>query len=288
MYKTFTLSASAVFISGLFLIAGCSSSGGDDGGTAPATIPTNATVIDANNAESMIAVIASSLSAFDQALAVETAPAMGLNAALDIVRPLIKNRLKDSGIDLATGVAYSESSACTDGGSFSASGDETDDGTNFSETFTATFTNCNEFGFIIDGSLSGTFTENYDTGAYTDNVTGSLSITIVQSTETFKVSFTGLNFQENGNYQDGTYTTTQATFTLVVVVNGATQYSFLAELTAPIVESSGGEFSCPESGTILITGGNNTTAEGIYNGDGATMTIKANGSVVNPDAPCYY
>lgn len=286
MNKFITLSISAALLSTLALTNGCSSSD-DDGGTAATTLPTNATVITDQNAESMVAAIASSLSTFDQALAVETTPVMGLNAALDITKPLIKNRLKNSGIDLATGVAFNDSGTCTDGGTFSVSGDETDDGTNFSETFTATFTDCNEFGFTIDGSLSGTFTENNNTGAYTDNVTGSLGITVVQNTETFKISFTGLNFQENGNYQDGTYTTTQATFSLVIVANGTTEFSFLAKLTAPIVESSGGEFSCPESGTIHITGGNNTTAEGIYNGDD-TMTIKANDSVVNANAPCYH
>jgi hypothetical protein len=287
MNKYLTLSASALLLSGLVLMTGCSSS--SDGGTTPptvATVPANATVIDDNNAEPMVASIATSLNAFDQALAVQTTPVMGLSAALDIVKPLIKNSSKNSGIDLANGVAYSEGGACTDGGTFSVTGDETDDGTNYSDTFTATFSNCIEFDFTIDGTISGTFTENYSTGGYTDNVTGSLSITIVSGTETIKVSFTGINFQESGNNFDGTYTTSQATFALVIEVNGTTQFAYLAELTAPVVESSGGEFSCPESGTIKITGGNDTTAEGIYNGDG-TMTIKANGAVVNPSAPCY-
>ena len=48
-----------------------------------------------------------------------------------------------------------------------------------------------------------------------------------------------------------------------------------------------GGFSCPESGHITVTGANASTAEGIYNGDD-TMTIKANGVVVNASAPCYY
>ena len=64
-------------------------------------------------------------------------------------------------------------------------------------------------------------------------------------------------------------------------------------MTAPIVETSGGYDSCPESGTILITGANGSTAEGIYNGDSSTnppgtMTIKANGVVVDDLATCVY
>jgi hypothetical protein len=232
----------------------------------------------------MVASITQTLSTLDQALAVEATPVIGLKDALDLVKPRIKNSSKNSGIDLATGVAYSDSGACTDGGTFSFSGNETDDGTNYSDTFTGTFSNCNEAGFIIDGTLTGTFTENYVTGAYTDNFSGSLSVTVTTTTDTVKVSFTGLNFQETGNNQLFTYTTTQSTFALVITVNGTTQFAFLAELSTPIVESNG-DF-CPESGHILITGGNGTTAEGIYNGDG-TMTIKANGAVVNATATCY-
>ena len=286
MNKYLTLAASTALLSGLLLITGCSSSGdGAAPGSLPATLPANATVIDDTNAEPIIAAVASSLRTFDQALAVGTTPVMGLNAALDIVKPMIKNSSKNSGIDLATGVAFSEGGACDVAGTYSVSGDETDDGTNYSETFTATFTGCDDgFGFIIDGSLSGTFTENYSTGAYTDNVSGTLSVTLVSTTDTVKVSFTGLAFEESGNNFDYTYTTTKSTFALVIVVNGTTQFAFLAELSAPIVESTG-DF-CADSGHILVTGGNDSTAEGIYNGDN-TMTIKANDTVVNASAPCY-
>lgn len=271
-------------LTGLLLISGCSS---DSGGSAPpaATVPANATVINDANAESMVMSIASSLSSLNQALAVQATPVMGLSEALDLIKPVIRDRLQNSGIDKATGVAYSEGGACDVAGSWSASGDETDDGTNYSDTFTATFVNCDDgLNFIINGSLSGTETRNYSTGAYTDGFSGSISVSLISGADTITVSFNGLSFQESGNSLTSTYTTTQSTFALVVTVNGATQVAFLAELSAPIVESTGD--SCPESGHILITGGNGSTAEGIYNGDG-TMTIKANGSVVNASAPCY-
>ena len=287
MNKILTLAATVALISGQLIITSCSSSDDGGGGTAtvPATVPANATVIDASNAESLIASISTSLSTFDQAFSVGATPLIGLEAAVDIIKPMINNRSENTGLDLATGVAYSDSGNCDVAGTFSVTGDETDDGVNFSDTFSASFTSCDDgVGFIIDGSATGTETENYSTGEYTDSFTGSISITFTSNTDTVKVSFTGLDFSETGNNFNYTYTTSKATFALVVTVNGANQYGFLAQLSAPIVESTG-DF-CPESGHILVTGANGTTAEGIYNGDG-TMTIKANGTVVRTDAPCY-
>lgn len=284
MKNLLTLFASTALLSGLFFITGCSSDdGGSSGGVA--TVPANATVIDASNAESMVASISASLNTFSQAFAVGATPVIGLDAAVDIIKPMINKRSNNTGIDLATGVAYSESGNCDVAGTFSVTGDETDDGVNYSDTFTASFTNCDDgVGFIIHGSATGTETGNYNTGDYTDSFTGSISITLTSNTDTVKVSFTGLDFEESGNNYNGTYTTSKSTFALIVEVNGTTEYGFLAGLSAPIVETTG-DF-CPESGHILITGANSTTAEGIYNGDG-TMTIIANGTVVNASAQCY-
>ena len=287
MYKTFTLSASAAFISCLFLITGCSSS--DDGGTTTTTssVPANATVIDANNAEAMVEAISSSLTTFNQALAVETTPVIGLNAALDIIEPFLENHSSNSAANLATGVT--ESDVCPGGGTFTDTFTETTDGDTLTVSGTISFVNCivpidTLTSFTINGSLTYNESENNVTSAYTDSVTGTISIAIVSSTDNITISLTGINFLETGNNQLFTYTTTQSAFALVVVVNGTTEVAILATLSAPIVESDG--VFCPESGHILITGGNNTTAEGIYNGDG-TMTIKANGVVVNATALCY-
>ena len=287
MNKFLTIATSTTLLIGAFLITGCSSSD-DGGGSGTATVPANAIVLDSTNAESTIATLVSSLDTFgstlDSVITVETIPVMGLNAALEIIEPLIKNRLKNSGIDLTTGVAFSEGGACTGSGTFSITGDSTDDGTTFSDTFTATFNNCIESSLTINGTVSGTFTENISTGAYADNVSGSLTITVVTSTDTVSISFNGLSFQETGNNLNFTYTTTQATYAIDFVINGTQGGGFLVSLTAPIVESNGD--NCPESGHITITGANGTTAEGIYNGDG-TMTIKANGEIVTTTAVCY-
>ena len=289
MNKFLTILTSTTLLLGAFLITGCSSSGDDGGTTAtlPTTLPANATVIDATNAEAMVAAIASSLTTFNQTIAVETTPVMGLNAALDIIEPFLENHSSSSAANLATGVTESE--VCPGGGTFTDTFTETTDGDTFSVSGTISFVNCiipldTLTSFTINGSLTYNESENNLTGAYTDSVTGTISIAVVSSTDNISISFTGINFQETGNNQLFTYTTTQSAFALVVVVNGTTEVAILATLSAPIVESDG-DF-CPESGHILITGGNNTTAEGIYNGDG-TMTIKANGVIVTTTAICY-
>lgn len=289
MNKYLTISASTVLLfAGLSLITGCSSSG-DGGvapGTLPATLPANATVIDANNAEDLVLAVSQSLRTLNQALAVETTPVFGLNAALEIVEPFL-NHSDNSGANLTTGIT--DSDVCPGGGSYSDTYTETTNGEIYSVSGTITFVNCiipldTLTSFLINGSLTYDDTDDGSTGDYDESTTGSLVITTTTSTDSVKISFTGIDFQESGNNWDYTYTTTKSTFALVVEVNGVTQFAFLTELKAPIVESNG-DF-CPESGHIFITGGNSTTAEGIYNGDG-TMTIKANGAVVDAAAACY-
>ena len=87
---------------------------------------------------------------------------------------------------------------------------------------------------------------------------------------------------------DSIYNTAKSTFAIDFIVDGTSSGGFMSKLNAPVVESTG-YGSCPESGHIFITGANGTTAEGIYNGDGLTMTIKANGVDVDTGGPvCYY
>ena len=286
MNKFLTISTSTTLLLSAFLITACSSSD-DGGGTVGSTLPANATVIDATNAESMVAAISSSLTTFNQVLAVETTPVMGLNAALDIIEPFLENHSSNSAANLATGVTESE--VCPGGGTLTDTFTETTNGDTFSVSGTISFVNCivpvdTLTNFTINGTLNYNESVNNLTADYTDSVTGSLSIAIVSSADNITISFTGINFQETGNNQLFTYNTTQSAFTLVMVANGTTEVAIQVTLSAPIVESNGD--LCPESGHIFITGGNNTTAEGIYNGDG-TMTIKANGVVVRTDAPCY-
>jgi hypothetical protein len=276
MNKYLTLSTSAVMLSGLFLFTGCSSSS-DDGGTPVASVPANAIVIDETNAETTVQAAVGSATTLGSVFSVETTQVLSLKSALNTITPILKNI---STIDVATGTDFSED--CTGGGTVSGSSTETDDGTTYSESGTVSFNNCIEQGFTINGTVTYSSSGNYVTGAYTDNFSGSLTMTFNSGSDSF--NFSNFAFAETGNYSNYTYTISQLTDAIDFVINGTQGGGFLVTLIAPIVESDGNY--CPESGHIKVTGGNDTTAEGIYNGDG-TMTIIANGTVVRTDAPCY-
>jgi len=276
-----TLSAFTALFTGLVLITGCSSS--DGGGGGGAVVPANAIVIDNANAEATVQSAASTADALGGTIGADVTQIMGLKSALEIVDPVLSNLTRNSNSGLATAVAFSESITCPNGGTASASGDESDDGTNYSESGSATFNNCGDQGFTINGSFSFSESGNYDTGAYTENASGSLTMTADGGST--QLSFTGFVFAETGNIQTGAYTTSQLTYAINFISNGAGSGGFLVTLTAPIIEE--GDGGCPESGSILVTGANGTTAEGIYNGDD-TMTIKANGEIVTSSTFCYY
>ena len=283
MNTTIKISTSTFILSGLLLITACSSSsdGGGTGGTA--TVPANAIVLNASNAEPAVGTSVTTVDNLDFALGIETTPAMGLRDALKLLQPRIdiaKDSLKNSGADPVYGVAVSDSGACLVSGSFSFSGDESAT----SDSGTVTVNNCDDGeGVVLDGSFTWSSTWNNTTGAYSDSVTGSFSIQSTTNSDFFK--FGGVDYAETGNDFDFTYTVSKATFS----VDFTGGNGFLVTLGAPIVESVGANFfqHCPESGRIIITGANGTTAEGIYNGDG-TMTIIANGIVVDASANCVF
>jgi len=276
MNKFIALSVSTMFITGIVLSTGCSSS--DSGSSGPA-VPVNAVAIDNTNAETTVQSALSSATTLSSVLSVETTQVLGLKSALNTIKPILENI---SMTDVATGVDFSE--PCADGGSISGSGTESDDGTTYSRSGSVSFNNCTELGFTINGRVTFSSSENYMTGGYTNNFSGSLAMTFNSGSDSFK--FSNFAFAETGNNFNYTYTISQLTYAIDFVINGTQGGGFLVTLTAPIIESTGN--FCPESGHITITGANGTTAEGIYNGDDATLTIKANGTVVNPSAPCYY
>lgn len=267
----FLLLCTAVFFSG------CSSDDGGSGGTA--SVPTNAVVINETNAEPTIASAVSTSDLATLAFGVSATPNANLKNALDLIEQIRAN----AGItnsNLATGVT--ETYPCADSGNLTWSGTETAT----SDSGTISFNNCNELGYVFTGSLKYSSTWNDTTGDYSDTASGSFSMD--SASQGFKFSFSGLDYAENGNEFNYTYTVTKATFSINFVYNGTGNDGFLTKLTAPIVESAVDYYyGCPESGTILITGANGTTAEGIYNGDGY-MTIKANDVVVTTTASCYY
>ena len=287
MNKFITLSTSTAVLSALLIITSCSSS--DDAGTSTAAVPANAITLDTANAESTVATSVTTVDSLSFVLAVETAPAMGLLDALEVIQPRIdsvKTALKNTGADPVYGIAVSESGDCDVSGTFAFTGDEGGTSPNFTDSGTVTVVNCDDgLGFILNGTFSWVQSWNIDTGVYSNTLTGGFSITSTDPNNAFSFSFTGADYAENGNEIDGTYTITKATYSVSLVASEIGDFGFLAQLTAPIVESNG--IACPESGTILITGANGTTAEGIYNGDG-TMTINVNGVLVEAAAQCYY
>lgn len=294
MNKVIILSTSTAVLSGLLIMTGCSSSDDDGSPGSVAGVPANAVVIDAANAEATVASSITTVEQLDIALSVETTPAMGLKDALALVEPRIdsiKNTLKNSGADPAYVLAVSESGNCDVSGTFSFTGEEGGTFPSFTDSGNVTLVNCNDgLGFIMNGNISWLESWNNETGDYSDTVTGSLSMEMTGDSSNFKFNFSGLDFAETGNdlvFGSETYTITRATYAIDFITDGASAAGFVVNLTANIIESSGGDSSCPESGHITITGANGSTAEGIYNGDG-TMTIKANGEVVNASAECVH
>lgn len=282
------LTTSTALLSGLFLITGCSS---DDGGGSGASVPANAIVINAANAETTVASATTSTDTFGAALptiatAAETTttPNTNLKSALKQIKLSVRDNSTDSGIDLATGAAFEDSGECLNGGTYSQVVDVTSDGENSSYSGSASFVNCNNFKYILSGTLSFSSTNN-SAGDYTDNMSGSMGMSVPDSG--LLVNFAGFDLSVTGNYFDYSYTVNRLSYSVDFVTANGSSGGYLITLTAPIVENSGTFFSCPESGHITITGADGTTAEGIYNG-GDTMTIKANGEVVNAAAPCYY
>lgn len=275
-----TLSTSTAFFTGVLLITGCSS---DDAGGGGATVPANAIVIDSSNAEITIQSAASSADDLATVLAVDSYQFINLQSALDVVKPLLKNLADNPTANTSTGITYDE--PCSGGGSISGSFNSSGDDTNYSESGSGSFNACVEAGFTINGSIAFSNSGNYVTGAYTENASGSLNMLFNGGSDSFK--FTGFVLAITGNYQTFEYSINQLTYSIDYVIGGTQGGGFLVTLTAPIVENNGGSFSCPESGHITVTGANGTTAEGIYNGDN-TMTIKANGEVINASATCYY
>lgn len=294
MNRLITSGISTTLLSGLLITAGCSSSSdssnGSTGGGGVASVPANAIVLDTTNAEPTVATSVTSADSLSLVLGAGATPAIGLKDALKLIKPRIdniKNTLRNSGSDPVYGVAVSDSGNCLRNGSFSFTGDEGGTSPNFTDSGTVTATNCDDGdGAIINGSFSWVQSWNNVTGNYNDTLSGSFSIEFNGGGLSGKFSFNGLDYAETGNdltTGSETYNVSKATFAIDLPGGNG----FLVNLSAPIIESVGGYDHCPESGGILITGANGTTAEGIYNGNN-TMTIKANGAIIDAAASCYY
>lgn len=276
-------------LSGLLLLTGCGDDDDGAGAGAGAVVPTNAIVITEANAETTVETSVTSLDTIAVAVGVEATPMLGLKAVLVLVKPQIdhiKDTLKNSGADPVYGVAVEEARDCYVSGTYSFTGDEDGVSPSFTSTGTATLVDCDDGdGYVLNGTFSWSERWNIETWDYSDSLTGFLNVQANNSN--ISQNFTGVSYSETGNEQTELYEVTKAAYSVDYVTDGVSAGGFLVNLDANIIDSSGGWNSCPESGHIAITGGNGSTADGIYNGDD-TMTIKANGEVVNAAASCYY
>ncbi len=308
MNKYLALSTTTALFSAFFFITGCSSS---DSGTT--SVPANAVVIDNTNA---VRIVQEAIESGDnptetlELIAVETTQMLNLYKVLDIIKPLLTNTQT---IDVATGIDISKEITCDndDGtGTLSVTGTEitAEDGTT-TTSGTASFINCtfnetNGSG-TLDGSLSFLFSDNEITGDYTLSVSGSITTSISINNDLIILnaldngllsntpsingtfSFSGFVFSETGNSIDNTYSINEMTYAIDFVIDGTQGGGYLVTLNAPIAESRRATLfrdDCHESGHILITGANGSTAEGIFN-NMDTVTVKANGEIIEPAYP---
>jgi len=265
MKQSIASTTSSILLSALILTAGCSS---DDESNAITT------AFDANNAESSIQTAAASASILgSSSFAAEITPQVSLQAALATIKPLLP-----SSTAVASGVSFSE--ACPGGGSISGDSTESFSGSTTTESGSATLATCVIDEFTYNGNISFNDSSDSSNGEYSSSASGSLSLLFSGGS----FSFSNFSFASSGNSDLNTYTITQLSYTISFTSNDSNG-GFSVALTEQIVEATGN--NCPESGHITLTGANGTTAEGIYNGDDTTMTIRANGELVNPSAQCY-
>ena len=243
---------------------GCSSDD-DSGGAAPgASVPANAVVItEANAYETVVSAIGIGSSLVDAVpVVVEITPSPTYREIIEFVTDKAKNAGGTSGISVSIPTGIEETIPCSGGGEITINSTDTET----SSSGTAVINNCIEGGITLNGSLTFNFTWNLETYAYSDSIQGNLSGNLGEQT----FSLNGLNLQETGNELSGDYSINTYTYSVDSSVGGG----FLVELLAAIV---GNDFDgqCPVSGTILVTGANNTQAKATINSDG-TVTVEYN------------
>lgn len=298
MNKYLTPLAIVASFSTLAFITGCSSS---DSNTA--SVPPNAVVIDDTNAVGIVlGVTQTSAEPVEvlEVIGVETTRVPNLYKALDIIKPLLTNI---STVNASTSVDISRELPCANNngdGTISGSEITAEDGTT-TTSGSASFSNCtfiSDFESItIDGNLSFSFSDNLSDD-YTSSVSGSITMSILVNNDSSlgdvsdngftansfsgngTFTFSGFVFSETGNNFDNTYNIDQLTYAIDFVIDGTQGGGYLVTLNAPLTESGVNPISdCHGSGHIIITGANGTTAEGIFNNDD-TVTIKANGEII--------
>lgn len=230
------------------IMFGCSS---DDSATPAATVPAGAvTITDANAVQVVTDTIATGnelLNLFELATAVDINLAVTPGNIVNLVLEKMKDTVGTSVVSTPTGVIIPDT--CTGGGDVII--DVTSTAT--SDSGTVTLIECIELGITLNGLINFNSTNDVpNTGDFTDSFSGNISGSDGVDTATL----TGLSFNETGNDISGDYTIN--TYTFSADVNGTD--GFLSELETPIAGNDGS--TCPDSGSILVTGADNTQGKG--------------------------
>lgn len=213
------------------------SGGGGDGNITP-VLPADAVQITDSNA----IVVAES--------AVDNASSGGLLLGVEVASPPVSQVIKSikstvhqfkQTQNIATGVTAGPFPCDGGSGTFTFSGTVSTTGSDG----TITFNNCVGIdGTTIDGSINFTSTWNDNTGAYSDNVSGSLTVTYLLDTFTMSLSIS-----ETGNDDTGEFSTN-----ITYSVSGTNLGGFLVETLQTV---KGNYFNgVLYSGQLLVTGKN--------------------------------
>lgn len=246
--KTVSLYLFSSLLSATMLV-GCGGSSGDDsttddgtsggGGSTTISLPSNAITLDENNAIPIAQATITYLDFAYFAFGVDAQIIPPTHQVISTVKDIVFNDERRT-YSVATGLE--DSGACTNGGTYSDTWTETDT----SWTGTVTFTNCDEGGVIINGSLNYSESWNDTTGDYTSSADGSITVTF--NGESFTMA---LNISETGNETSGDYSAT-----ISYSVSGSNVLGWLVQTASPIVGNHyDGTYA---SGTLIITGANNT------------------------------
>ncbi|MDH5611395.1 MAG: hypothetical protein OEY66_02920 [Gammaproteobacteria bacterium] len=262
------LTSTAILLSGLATITGCSSDDSSSGsvGVAP---PANAIVIDSANAETIATAALDTTSVLLAKGSPATVSTGGvINEALD----RINTNRKNSGLDLVSGVSFNETYNCTTDfpdtegapNTYTDKGNFTGD-VNGSASGSTTFVSCDfGMGAVLNGTLN--WNSSWNGPSYTDNASGNLTMQYNGLT----VAIKSLSFRETGSdYWDGG-TGDYSISTLQYVYDPGTD-GFAVQTTTAI---QGNEYYCgPHAGIVLITGGSNSKARITFNSD-MSVTIE--------------
>ena len=273
------LTGTTLLISSAIAITGCSDDGSGSGSSA-AGVPANAIIITETNAETTAG---GAMNATDIVLAKGAQPSAG--SASNVINNVISNAInnaKSSGIDLVTGITESitETYDCSTGfmidpalagttNTYTDALTMTIDANyiNFSGSGAATFTDCNQFGATLNGSVNFSFNENDDTGVWSSTASGNLTM-ILDSDPGTTITISNLAMNDSGSWITGDYVTTRMQFTFDPGTEG-----FALNMTTNI---EGSDYECgPTAGVVEISGASGSKARVTFNAD-MSVTLETN------------